>query len=210
MAGLPGDPVTDASGAYTATVNYGSTVTVTPMHAAYAFDPVSNTYPNVTSDITAQNYAATLITTSQRQALIAFYNATGGDGWTNNSGWKTAPLYPDGFAMPGTEGDWYGLGADGAANVTSIDLYNNNLNGSIPAALGSLTSLEFLRLGSNSLLTGTIPPELGSLTNLNSIFLDGTQIGGTIPAEFGNLTNLGNLYLSTGLISGSIPTEIGI
>ena len=130
MTGLPGDPVTDASGAYTATVNYGSTVTVTPTHAAYTFDPVSNTYPNVTSDITAQDYAATLITTSQRQALIAFYNATGGDSWTNNSGWKTEPLYPDGFAMPGTEGTWYGLTVDsGTKQVIQIDLNTNNLTG---------------------------------------------------------------------------------
>ena len=115
MAGLPGDPVTDASGAYSATVDYGSTLTVTPTHSYYTFDPASQTYTNVTADITGQNYAATLITTPQRQALIALYNATGGDSWTNNSGWKTAPLYPDGFALPGTEGTWYGLTVGGTS-----------------------------------------------------------------------------------------------
>ena len=112
MSGLPGSPVTDASGDYSAQVTHGSTLTVTPTHPIYTFDPVSNTYTNVTANITDQNYDAALITTSQRQALIAFYNATGGDTWTNNSGWKTEPLYPDGFAMPGTEGTWYGVAVD--------------------------------------------------------------------------------------------------
>ena len=112
MAGLPGSPVTDGSGAYSATVDYGSSFTVTPTHSYYTFDPASQTYTNVTANITDQNYAASLIVTSQRQALIALYNSTDGDSWTNNSGWKTAPLYPDGFAMPGTEGTWYGLTVD--------------------------------------------------------------------------------------------------
>ena len=51
------------------------------------------------ADLPGQDYAATLIQTAQRRVLIAFYDATGGDGWTDNSGWKTPPLYPDGFAM---------------------------------------------------------------------------------------------------------------
>jgi len=56
MTGLPGDPVTDASGFYTAAVDYGSTVTVTPTHSYYTFEPSSQTYTNVAADITGQNY----------------------------------------------------------------------------------------------------------------------------------------------------------
>jgi hypothetical protein len=40
---------------------------------------------------------------------IALYNATVGDNWSDNSGWKTPPLPSDGFAMPGTENNWYGI-----------------------------------------------------------------------------------------------------
>ena len=98
MTGLPGPPVTDASGAYSATVSYGFSGTVTPTHSYYTFAPASNTYAGIAADIDAQDYAATLIASSQRQALIAFYNATGGDGWTVKTGWKSEPLYPDGFA----------------------------------------------------------------------------------------------------------------
>ena len=157
MAGLPGNPVTDASGAYSAQVTHGSAITVTPTHPTYTFDPLSNTYPNVTSNMTDQNYAASLITTPQRQALIAFYNSTNGDGWVVKSGWKTAPLYPDGFAMPGTEGSWWGLTVV-SGTVTSISLYNNNLSGTIPPELGNLTGLQTLQLGYDP-LSGTIPAE---------------------------------------------------
>jgi hypothetical protein len=51
---------------------------------------------------------ADVVPSIKRAALIAFYNNTDGDNWTDNSGWKTPPLYSDGFAMPGTEGSWFG------------------------------------------------------------------------------------------------------
>jgi len=39
------------------------------------------------------------IPASERAALIALYNSTNGDNWSNNNGWKTAPLSADGFAI---------------------------------------------------------------------------------------------------------------
>ena len=123
----------------------------------------------------------------ERQALIALYNSTNGDGWTNNSGWKTAPLYPDGFAMPGTEGGWYGLTVDpGTEKVTQIDLADNNLIGTLPAELGDLTGLTHLYLSHNS-IGGSIPSTLGNLTALREIHMSNNQLTGPIPAEIGNL-----------------------
>ncbi len=232
MAGLPGSPVTDAAGFYSATVDYGSTLTVTPTHSHYSFDPASNTYTNVTANITGQDYAATLVTTPQRQALIALYNSTNGDSWTNNSGWKTAPLYPDGFALPGTEGTWYGITVDGSQQVTEISLLNNNLTGSIPAEIGNLTELQFffitgnqlsgsipatignltklLRIhGNGNLLSGSIPAEIGGLTLMEYLDLRDNRLTGEIPASLGNLTILSDLYLSGNQLSGPIPAELG-
>ena len=34
---------------------------------------------------------------TDRDALISLYNATGGDSWSDNSGWKDAPTLADGF-----------------------------------------------------------------------------------------------------------------
>jgi len=209
MAGLPGSPVTDASGHYSALVTYGSTVHVIPTHAQYTFDPVSNTHTNVTADISGQNYAASLITTAQRRSLIAFYHATGGDGWTNRTGWKDGDLYPDGFAMPGTEGTWFGLTVDpGTQEVTRIDLPDNNLTGSLPSDLAVLTSLTYLILSGN-LLTGPIPPETGSLTAVREIVLAHNGLTGSIPAEIGNATALQKIDLSYNQLTGPIPATLG-
>lgn len=55
----------------------------------------------------------------ERQALITFYRATGGDCWARNEGWCTnAPL-----------DEWFGVETDYEGNVTSLTLKNNDLNG---------------------------------------------------------------------------------
>jgi len=57
MSGLPGNPVTNVQGVYTATVNYGWSGTVTPTLSGYSFNPAYYNYLNVTSDISGQNYS---------------------------------------------------------------------------------------------------------------------------------------------------------
>ena len=63
LGGLPGNPVTDASGNYSALVAPGWSGTVTPSLAGYVFSPGSRTYTNVAASQTAQNYAATRVYT---------------------------------------------------------------------------------------------------------------------------------------------------
>nr|NIM13762.1 hypothetical protein [Candidatus Aminicenantes bacterium]NIM80428.1 hypothetical protein [Candidatus Aminicenantes bacterium]NIN19821.1 hypothetical protein [Candidatus Aminicenantes bacterium]NIN43697.1 hypothetical protein [Candidatus Aminicenantes bacterium]NIN86447.1 hypothetical protein [Candidatus Aminicenantes bacterium] len=146
------------------------------------------------------------IPASERAALIALYNSTNGDSWTNNSGWKTPPLDTDGFAMPGTENTWYGIVS--GINVTQISLSNNNLSGSIPSTLGNLGSLELLNMCDNQ-LSGSIPSELGNLNSLWGIFLNTNQLSGSIPSELANISILQDLYLHYNQLSGSIPPELG-
>lgn len=59
MSGLPGNPVTDGSGNYTATVDCGWSGTVTPTKDRAVFFPASSTYSSVSSD-QSQNYDAYL------------------------------------------------------------------------------------------------------------------------------------------------------
>ena len=207
MTGLPGSPVTDASGVYTVQVNEGWSGTATPTLTYYTFDPVSREYTSVAGDQAGQDYAATLPQTAERRALIALYNSTGGDSWTNKAGWKTPPLYPDGFALPGTEGTWSGVTVSGG-HVTQINLGNRNLTGTLPAEIGDLTYLTNLNLYANP-ITGPIPPELGNLTSLQYLTFESNRLSGSIPAALGNLTNLRSLNLFNNLLSGVIPPEIG-
>ena len=132
-----------------------------------------------------------------RAALVALYNATGGANWTNNDGWLTnTPI-----------GQWHGVTTDGNGRVTSLDLNDNQLSGTIPTQLGNLANLEELLLTRNQ-LTGTIPAELASLTGLDILALGGNQLTGTIPTWLGNLANLEELYLWENELTGTIPSEL--
>lgn len=147
------------------------------------------------------------ISSSERAALIALYNTTHGDNWTNKSGWKTPPLHTDGFAMPGTEGTWYGVTVN-SDHVTWLIITNNQLSGTIPSQLGNLTSLNGLDLHQNQ-LTGSISSQLGNLTRLTYLQLQNNQLSGSIPSQLGNITSLEWLMLNNNQLSGAIPTQLG-
>ena len=74
---------------------------------------------------------------TDRAVLVAFYEATDGPNWTDNTNWlSTQPLYM-----------WHGVNTDGEGRVKSLWLPQNQLAGSIPAALlASLTRLERLNI----------------------------------------------------------------
>jgi len=62
MKGLPGDPITDENGYYSATVEYGFSETVEPTLGGYTFTPASKIYTKVNSDRLNENYSAAMIT----------------------------------------------------------------------------------------------------------------------------------------------------
>ena len=129
-----------------------------------------------------------------RAALEAFYDATGGTVWTDDTNWKTtAPL-----------GEWFGVTTDGDGQVTRLELPSNGLTGPVPASLADLISLGWLDLGFNE-LKGPIPVELGSLENLRALTLVGNELTGPIPSELGNLVNLSLLALNNNGLTGPVP-----
>ena len=135
---------------------------------------------------------------SDRDALVALYDATGGPDWAERDNWLTdAEL-----------GEWYGVETDSAGRVTALRLQDNGLEGRIPAELGHLSALRDLILWNNS-LRGPIPPELGNLLNLNSLVVANTDLSGTIPPELGSLAELSVLVLAYSELSGPIPAELG-
>ena len=135
---------------------------------------------------------------TDRDALVALYQATGGDNWYRNENWLTdEPL-----------DTWYGVTTDNGGRVIFIYLVENGLRGTIPPSLGGLKELEWLNLSDNR-LTGSIPTELGNLFNLESLYLGSNLLSGTIPSELGGLANLKQLILSDNQLTGPIPAELG-
>ena len=157
---------------------------------------------------------------TDREALVALYEATNGPNWVNNDNWLTdAPL-----------GEWFGVDTDASGRVIRLNLsgrwdseaqewIRHGLSGQIPTKLASLVSLQWLDLSRNN-LSGGIPPELGNLANLQWLSLGGNQLSGSIPPELGSLANLqwldlGGRWDSTSQkwiynqLSGVIPAELG-
>ncbi|MBN2614853.1 MAG: leucine-rich repeat domain-containing protein, partial [Bacteroidales bacterium] len=130
-------------------------------------------------------------------ALVALYNATKGDEWTNNSGWLIDSVKY-----------WYGITLDTYGKVIGIELTKNNLQDSLPIDIGNLDSLQNLYLNEN-LLSGTIPSTIGNLSHLQILSLYNNHLTGTIPSEIGNLKNLQKIYLGSNYLTDSIPLEIG-
>jgi hypothetical protein len=63
MDGLPGNPVTNVSGQYSSTVEYGWSGTVNPSHDDYIIAPENRTYSSIDSDQPNQDYLAEFIPT---------------------------------------------------------------------------------------------------------------------------------------------------
>ena len=135
---------------------------------------------------------------TDRDILVAFYEATGGPQWENNTNWLTdAPLR-----------DWHGVSVREDGRVFRLRLPDNGLEGTIPSELSSLSSLRRLTLWENR-LTGRIPTQLGNLSDLLDLDLGGNRLTGSIPTELGNLSRLGNLDLRDNDLTGRIPAELG-
>lgn len=172
-----------------------------------------------------------------KAALIALYNSTNGDSWTNTMNSEGAWPVNDPTAVvtswnPDTNTGWYGVVLDSEGRVSYLDLrdnnlageipsqigsltkltqallYNNRLSGSIPAEIGQLKELFFLNLEVNQ-LSGSIPPQIGSLPKLQSLFLNFNQLTGTIPVEIAQLQELTYLAVSQNGLTGSIPSQLG-
>ncbi len=145
-----------------------------------------------------QNFiATTVVSSANRNALIAFYEKTGGPEWTDRKDWlSNAPLDA-----------WHGVTTDADGMVTRLELSGNNLQGTLPDEIGQLGDLTVLNLGGNH-LSGHVPVEIGQLTFLEALNLEENQLTGTIPSEIEHLENLETLHLAGNQLSGDLPAAL--
>jgi Leucine-rich repeat (LRR) protein len=132
------------------------------------------------------------------EALLDFYNSTGGPSWVNDTGWNE-----DSISLC----SWIGVSCENW-HITKLEIPYDNLNGTIPESLGNLTQLSVLYLEENN-LSGSIPGSLGNLTQLSELTLNENLLSGSIPESLGNLSQLNYLDLSYNQLSGPIPESLG-
>ena len=95
-------------------------------------------------------------------ALVALYQTTDGDNWTDNSNWLSGDL-----------DTWFGVTVSGGA-VTNLDLTENNLVDTIPFEILAMNDLDELRLNRNDL---TALPDMSSMSNLSNVRVVNNRLG---------------------------------
>jgi hypothetical protein len=143
------------------------------------------------------------VSQQERTALIDLYNSAGGAGWTNNTNWNGAA---------GTECTWHGVTCLFAGGpVAEIDLYNNNLVGTLPPSLSPFKSLRRFSVGTNE-LTGSLP-SLTGLTSIESVYFTDNKFTGALPSLAG-LTTLQEFDAGgpggRNQLTGTIPSLAGL
>jgi hypothetical protein len=130
---------------------------------------------------------------SDSEILSVFYEATGGEQWTDDTNWLSEA----------DVSDWNGVSFEDG-HVTGLLLRENNLDGYLPAALGGLDSLRMLDLWNNH-LRGAIPPELGKLSRLDTLELSVNELDGGLPPELGQLEKLRFFSVWGNHLTGGLP-----
>ncbi|XP_058078436.1 leucine-rich repeat protein 1-like isoform X2 [Magnolia sinica] len=100
---------------------------------------------------------------------------------------------------------WFHITCNQDNRVTRLELYKNNIQGTIPAELGNLKSLISLDLYNNN-ISGVIPPSLGKLKSLVFLRLNDNQLSGQIPRELLGISSLKVVDITNNNLCGTIPT----
>ncbi|KAJ9541199.1 hypothetical protein OSB04_027705 [Centaurea solstitialis] len=88
--------------------------------------------------------------------------------------------------------------------VTSLNLRDNGLVGSLSPYIGNLSFLIYMNF-SNNQLHGSIPPEIGRLSRLQVLLLRKNLFTGEIPVNISSCSKLSVISLSNNMLSGKIP-----
>eukprot|EP00659_Diplonema_papillatum_P011950 gene11950-18437_t len=128
-------------------------------------------------------------------ALMALYDASGGENWYHSHGWGTAtdPCL------------WYGIKCNDAGEVVTISLARNNLVGHMPENFtrGAFEATTVLCLERNQLY-GPIPQSIGHWSSLAYLDLGYNQITGEMPLSIKNCP-IRSFYAADNDLEGELP-----
>ncbi|WP_211075647.1 immunoglobulin domain-containing protein [Aquimarina sp. MMG016] len=107
------------------------------------------------------------VSDGERQALIDIYNATNGANWTNTSIGDQVWLIND---PQSSICDWHGVIVENDT-VVGLNLFNNNLMGTLPDVFANLPSLTTIQVNNNA-IRGTLPSSITGLASLTTLNID--------------------------------------
>jgi len=137
--------------------------------------------------------AQAAIPLEETSALDDLYQYTNGDHWNQNNLWN------DSHAC-----NRFGIVCNSdETHVVGINMYGNNLQGTLPESLKKLTQLQSLVLA-NNIISGGIPSAITSLEQLAYLDLSGNHLSGNIPTDIWQSANLMHLNLSDNQLAGEL------
>lgn len=122
----------------------------------------------------------------ERKALIALFEATGGNEWKNKTKWcSNSPVH-----------EWKGVFKNKYhGHVFKLILSENNMKGQIPGEifldLPYLIEIDFR----DNNISGPIPKEIAKLQQLQGLYLYSNRFTSKIPDELADLPHLCGIYL---------------
>mmetsp|Transcript_7624 Transcript_7624/g.18678 ORF Transcript_7624/g.18678 Transcript_7624/m.18678 type:complete len:568 (-) Transcript_7624:942-2645(-) len=135
----------------------------------------------------------------QRYTLCVLHFSTNGDFWTKKANW----LKPD-----KSECEWFGIACNSATNfIRTIDLSENNVIGTLPNEMSSLSNLVALNMSYDE-ISGTIPRDMFEfLDELETVDLQQNLIVGTVPERLNSIRNSGLRFINLGSnqLTGTFP-----
>jgi len=92
-------------------------------------------------------------------------------------------------------------------NLEELQLYRNQLSGTLTSMVSELTVLERLEIGFNQ-LSGSLPPSIGKLSVLRNLLMETNRFTGSVPSEVGDLVTLSTWRAFRNKLSGQIPSTV--
>eukprot|EP00276_Gloeochaete_wittrockiana_P014149 CAMPEP_0184332784 /NCGR_PEP_ID=MMETSP1089-20130417/1926_1 /TAXON_ID=38269 ORGANISM="Gloeochaete wittrockiana, Strain SAG46.84" /NCGR_SAMPLE_ID=MMETSP1089 /ASSEMBLY_ACC=CAM_ASM_000445 /LENGTH=628 /DNA_ID=CAMNT_0026656321 /DNA_START=70 /DNA_END=1956 /DNA_ORIENTATION=+ len=138
------------------------------------------------------------VPSSQVSALKDLYAYLGGDKWTNNNNWNSGDPCSN---------HWFGVSCN-SSNVVGLYLGLNNLAGSMPSSINSLSSLQTINLSANGITS--LSSSLFYIYGLKSVDLSNNKISGSLSSFTQSFAQTITYFnISNNAFSGVLPALSG-